>query len=111
MADSWAGIAGFRSFGGTGGWAMWQWTSSAASESSAVARIVQPSRVLERKTCSAPNTSSSSSDKIGWTVPVPPDQIVLFLRDFYTAERAFLEREQLYGKGRADKYAQPAPGG
>jgi uncharacterized RDD family membrane protein YckC len=45
--------------------------------------------------------------KIGWTAPVPPHQVTLFLRDFYTAERAFLEREQLYGKGRADKYAQP----
>jgi uncharacterized RDD family membrane protein YckC len=47
--------------------------------------------------------------KIAWTAPVPPDQVTLFLRDFYTAERAFLEREQLYGKGRADKYAQPGP--
>jgi uncharacterized RDD family membrane protein YckC len=43
--------------------------------------------------------------KIAWTAPVPPRQVALFLRDFYTAERAFLEREQLYGKGRADKYA------
>jgi uncharacterized RDD family membrane protein YckC len=48
--------------------------------------------------------------KIGWTAPVPPEQVVLFLRDFYTAERAFLEREQLFGKGRADKYAQPNSG-
>jgi uncharacterized RDD family membrane protein YckC len=47
--------------------------------------------------------------KIIWTAPVPPNQVALFLRDFYTAERAFLEREQLYGKGRADKYAQPGP--
>ena len=47
--------------------------------------------------------------KIGWTAPVPPNQVVLFLRDFYTAERAFLEREQLYGKARLDKYAQPNP--
>jgi uncharacterized RDD family membrane protein YckC len=47
--------------------------------------------------------------KIAYTTPVPPDQVSLFLRDFYTAERAFLEREQLYGKGRADKYAQPGP--
>jgi uncharacterized RDD family membrane protein YckC len=45
--------------------------------------------------------------KIGWTVPVPPAQVVPFLREFYTAERAFLEREQLYGKARADKFAQP----
>jgi len=47
--------------------------------------------------------------KIGWSAPVPPSQVVLFLRDFYTAERAFLEREQLYGKARLDKYAQPNP--
>ena len=47
--------------------------------------------------------------RIVWTAPVPPNQVALFLRDFYTAERAFLEREQLYGKGRADKYAQPNP--
>jgi hypothetical protein len=31
------------------------------------------------------------------------------LHDFYTAQRAFLEREQLYGKGRADKFAKPGP--
>jgi uncharacterized RDD family membrane protein YckC len=49
--------------------------------------------------------------KIVWTAPVPPDQVTLFLRDFYAAERAFLEREQLYGKGRADKYAQPGQTG
>jgi uncharacterized RDD family membrane protein YckC len=47
--------------------------------------------------------------RIVWTDPVPPNQVALFLRDFYTAERAFLEREQLYGKGRADKHAQPNP--
>ena len=45
--------------------------------------------------------------RIAWTAPVPPQDVALFLRDFYTAERAFLEREQLFGKGRADKYAQP----
>jgi uncharacterized RDD family membrane protein YckC len=47
--------------------------------------------------------------KIIWTAPVPPNQVARFLRDFYTAERAFLEREQLYGKGRADKFAQANP--
>ncbi len=47
--------------------------------------------------------------RIGWTGPVPPNRVAPFLRDFYTAERAFLEREQLYGKGRADKFAQPGP--
>jgi hypothetical protein len=30
-----------------------------------------------------------------------------FLREFYTAERAFLEHEQLFGKARADKNAKP----
>jgi uncharacterized RDD family membrane protein YckC len=47
--------------------------------------------------------------KIGWTAPLPRKDIVVFLRDFYTAERAFLEREQLYGKARADKHAERAP--
>jgi len=47
--------------------------------------------------------------KIGWTAPVPQNQVAPFLHDFYTAQRAFLEREQLYGKGRADKYAKPGP--
>jgi uncharacterized RDD family membrane protein YckC len=46
--------------------------------------------------------------KIGWTGPVPRGDVTVFLRDFYTAERAFLEREQLYGKGRADKYSAPS---
>jgi uncharacterized RDD family membrane protein YckC len=45
--------------------------------------------------------------KIGWTTPLPPGDVLPFLREFYTAERAFLEREQLYGKVRADKFAQP----
>jgi uncharacterized RDD family membrane protein YckC len=49
--------------------------------------------------------------KIGWTAPVPPRQVVAFLRDFYTAERAYLEREQLYGKVRADKLTPPTPVG
>ena len=47
--------------------------------------------------------------KIGWTAPLPRKDVIVFLRDFYAAERAFLEREQLYGKARADKYAERAP--
>jgi len=46
--------------------------------------------------------------KIGWSEPVPRRDVMTFLRDFYTAERAYLEREQLFGKTKADKYAQPA---
>jgi len=46
--------------------------------------------------------------KIGWKDPVPRRDVVAFLHDFYAAERAYLEREQLYGKTRPDKYTQPA---
>jgi uncharacterized RDD family membrane protein YckC len=42
--------------------------------------------------------------KIGWTTPVPPEQEVVFLTDFYTAERAYLERNQLLGKLKPDKH-------
>ena len=45
--------------------------------------------------------------KIEWKDAVPDHEIVLFLRDFYTAQRAHLEREQLFGRARADKH-QPA---
>ena len=41
--------------------------------------------------------------KIEWPAPVPESEIGDFLRRFYTAERAFLEREQLYGRLREDK--------
>lgn len=43
--------------------------------------------------------------KIGWTGSVPKARAVEFLTEFYTAERAYLEREQLYGRARADKNA------
>ena len=43
--------------------------------------------------------------KIGWSQPVPHGDVMTVLRDFYTAERAYLEREQLFGKPKADKYA------
>lgn len=42
--------------------------------------------------------------KIEWPTPVPDAEIGFFLREFYTAERAFLEREQLFGKPRPDKH-------
>jgi uncharacterized RDD family membrane protein YckC len=45
--------------------------------------------------------------KIGWTAPVSATDVMHFLREFYSAERAFLERQQLYGKPRADKHDQP----
>jgi uncharacterized RDD family membrane protein YckC len=48
--------------------------------------------------------------KVGWTAPVPPQDIELFLREFYTAQRAFLEREQLFGKPRPDKHGAVRPG-
>ncbi len=42
--------------------------------------------------------------KIEWLAPVPDGDTDLFLKDFYTAERAFLEREQLFGKLHPDKH-------
>ena len=45
--------------------------------------------------------------KIGWKGPVPPKDIRRFLNEFYTAERAELERGQLFGRIRADKTAAP----
>jgi uncharacterized RDD family membrane protein YckC len=41
--------------------------------------------------------------KIGWDEPVPPEDTRSFLNDFYTAERANLERSQLFGNVREDK--------
>jgi uncharacterized RDD family membrane protein YckC len=43
--------------------------------------------------------------KIGWREPVPAQGTLDFLRRFYTAERAFLEREQLYGRRYEDKHS------
>jgi uncharacterized RDD family membrane protein YckC len=43
--------------------------------------------------------------KIDWNEPVPDAEVAVFLRDFYTAQRAYLEREQLFGRARADKHA------
>lgn len=43
--------------------------------------------------------------KIGWEDPVPPNEIRRFLTDFYTAERADLERGQLFGRLKADQGA------
>ncbi|MBV8743462.1 MAG: RDD family protein [Xanthobacteraceae bacterium] len=42
--------------------------------------------------------------KIGWKETIPEADIITFLRDFYTAQRAHLEREQLFGRPRADKH-------
>jgi hypothetical protein len=44
--------------------------------------------------------------KIGWLEPVPPEHELQFLKDFYTAERAFLERGQLFGMVKADKHQE-----
>jgi uncharacterized RDD family membrane protein YckC len=49
--------------------------------------------------------------KIEWPSPLLEREVDLFLRDFYTAERAYLEREQLLGKSHVDKHGQEKPGG
>jgi uncharacterized RDD family membrane protein YckC len=41
--------------------------------------------------------------RIGWPTPVPAAEVVTFLTEFYSAERAFLERERLFGRHREDK--------
>jgi uncharacterized RDD family membrane protein YckC len=46
--------------------------------------------------------------RINWPTPLAPADVGPFLREFYTAERAFLEHEQLFGKARADKHAKPS---
>lgn len=48
--------------------------------------------------------------KIDWRDDVPPDKVRRFLTDFYSAERAILERDQRYGRLRADKTGAPAKG-
>jgi uncharacterized RDD family membrane protein YckC len=48
--------------------------------------------------------------RIEWLAPLPDAEIGGFLREFYTAERAFLEREQLFGKPHPDKHYQSATG-
>lgn len=43
------------------------------------------------------------SKRIGWTDPIPRAQEADFLGRFYAAQRAHLEREQLFGRGRDEK--------
>jgi uncharacterized RDD family membrane protein YckC len=45
--------------------------------------------------------------KIGWKDEVARTDVDRFLTDFYAAQRAYLERSQIYGKYRADKNAVP----
>ena len=49
--------------------------------------------------------------RIGWMQPVPEPDTETFLEEFYTAERAYLEREQLYGKVHLDKHWQEKKSG
>ncbi|HLY17391.1 MAG TPA: RDD family protein [Bryobacteraceae bacterium] len=42
--------------------------------------------------------------RIGWDRPVPDEDNETFLRDFYTAQRAFLERRKNIGEERRDKF-------
>jgi hypothetical protein len=45
--------------------------------------------------------------KIAWPTPIPAYDVLGFLTEFYSAERAFLERERLYGRHREDKNSRP----
>lgn len=44
--------------------------------------------------------------KIGYTTYLPPHLYERFLRDFYTALRAHLEKKMLFGKRREDKFSR-----
>jgi uncharacterized RDD family membrane protein YckC len=46
--------------------------------------------------------------KIEWPTPIPAADVVSFLTEFYSAERAFLERERLFGRHREHKKMTPA---
>lgn len=46
--------------------------------------------------------------RIGWDRPVPDRDTETFLRDFYTAQRAFLERRKNIGEERRDKFYRDA---
>jgi hypothetical protein len=48
--------------------------------------------------------------KIGWPARIPAAEVVTFLTEFYSAERAFLERERLYGRHREDKNSRADAG-
>ena len=48
--------------------------------------------------------------RIGWTRPFTGREIETFLRDFYTAQRAYLESRKNLGDERPDKFHQ-GPGG
>ena len=57
----------------------------------------------DRASCCATCATASAARSTGRSRS-PDADIALFLRDFYTAQRAYLEREQLFGRPRADKY-------
>ncbi|HTQ56286.1 MAG TPA: RDD family protein [Bryobacteraceae bacterium] len=48
--------------------------------------------------------------RIGWDRPVPERETETFLRDFYTAQRAFLERRKNIGEERRDKHYRDTTG-
>jgi uncharacterized RDD family membrane protein YckC len=62
-------------------------------------------RQLRREVC------EKISRKIAWSAAVPDGEVERFLRDFYVAERAWLEREQLFGKIHADKHEREKAAG
>lgn len=53
------------------------------------------------------DVSEKIAAKIAWSAPAPVNDPRAFLNDFYAAERAHLEREQLFGKYKADKSSAP----
>ena len=48
--------------------------------------------------------------RIGWNREIADRDVETFLRDFYTAERAFLEHRKNFGEERGDKFYQTPRG-
>jgi hypothetical protein len=43
--------------------------------------------------------------KIKWPEPIAAADVLSFLTEFYSVERAFLEREKLFGRNREHKHS------
>ena len=79
-----------------------------AYELQVLEQVLRSARTMENPRQVMSEIGARIRRKIGWQGEVPPEMEERFLRDFYTAERAFLERERLFGKSKADKHDRAA---
>lgn len=64
----------------------------------------------EQRRANLETISRTIRAKIGYRDAVPDADAVAFLRAFYAAQRAYLERRQLFGETREDKFHRVDPG-